>query len=249
MPANFALAQLYFSKGENDKALRSYQYVADRGGSEFSEQALTRVCELLMAKGNTKAAMPYLTELENTADIPQNRVYAQQNLMKVYFEQKEYARTLVYADKVLGSSNVDDRIRSDAHVMIARSAMKTGDEATAETAYKEVSKIASGSTAAEALYYDAYFMRTRKEYEASNAVVQKLAKEYATYKEWGGKGLLIMAQNFYALGDAFQATYILDSVIANFVQFPAIVEDAKRELARIKAKEAERNASVNPEGN
>ena len=180
MPANFALAQLYFSKGENDKALRSYQYVADRGGSEFSEQALTRVCELLLAKSNTKAAMPYLTELENTADIPQNRVYAQQNLMKVYFEQKEYARTLVYADKVLGSSNVDDRIRSDAHVMIARSAMKTGDEATAETAYKEVSKIASGSTAAEALYYDAYFKRTRKEYEASNAVVQKLAKEYAS---------------------------------------------------------------------
>ena len=249
MPANFALAQLYFSKGENDKALRSYQYVADRGGSEFSEQALTRVCELLMAKGNTKAAMPYLTELENTADIPQNRVYAQQNLMKAYFEQKEYARTLVYADKVLGSPNVDDRIRSDAHVMIARSAMKTGDEATAETAYKEVSKIASGSTAAEALYYDAYFKRSRKEYEASNTVVQKLAKEYATYKEWGGKGLLIMAQNFYALGDAFQATYILDSVIANFVQFPTIVEDAKRELARIKAKEAERNASVNPEGN
>ena len=80
-------------------------------------------------------------------------------------------------------------------------------------------------------------------------MVQKLAKEYATYKEWGGKGLLIMAQNFYALGDAFQATYILDSVIANFVQFPTIVEDAKRELTRIKAKEAERNASVNPEGN
>jgi hypothetical protein len=58
-----------------------------------------------------------------------------------------------------------------------------------------------------------------------------------------------MAQNFYALGDAFQATYILDSVIANFVQFPAIVDEAKRELTRIKAKEAERNASVNPQGN
>ncbi len=249
MPANFALAQLYFSEGENEKALRSYQYVADRGSSEFSEQSLARVCELLLAKGDIKAAMPYLIQLENAADIPQNRIYAQQNLMKVYFEQKEYARTLVYADKVLANANVDDRIRSDAHVMIARSAMKTGDEVTAENAYKEVSMIATGAIAAEALYFDAYFKRNRGEYEASNASVQKLAKEFATYKEWGGKGLLIMAQNFYALGDAFQATYILDSVITNFIQFPEIVEDAKRVLAGIKAKEAERNASVNSEGN
>ncbi|MGB5700506.1 tetratricopeptide repeat protein [Muriicola sp.] len=249
IPTNFALAQLYFAKGENEKALKSYQYVADRGGNEYSEQALTRVCELLLAKDEKKNALPYLTRLENMADIPQNRIYAQQNLMKVYYEQNDYDRTLVYADKVLGSPNVDDRIRSDAQVMIARSAIKTGDEATAETAYEKVSKIATGYIAAEALYYEAYFKRNRKEYEASNTAVQKLAKEYATYKEWGGKGLLIMAQNFYALGDAFQATYILDSVIANFVQFPEIVEKAKQELASIKAKEAERNASVNPEGN
>src|SRR5690606_39441927 len=48
-------------------------------------------------------------------------------------------------------------IKSDAQVIIARSAMKTNNEPKAKTAYAEVQKIATGQLAAEALYYDAYF--------------------------------------------------------------------------------------------
>ncbi len=247
--AHFNLAQLYYSQGNQEKALPNYRYVADRGGSEFKEQALTRTCELLLSGGEGKTAMEYLTRLENTADINQNRTYAQQNLMRLYYEQKDYQKTLGYADKVLVAPGIDDRIRSDAQVMIARSAMSTGDENKAEVAYGRVLKIASGALAAEALYHDAYFKRKRGEFEQSNISVQKLAREYAVYKEWGGKGLIVMAQNFYDLGDAFQATYILESVIANFTQFPEIQNTAREELATIKAREAEKNSSVNPNEN
>ena len=58
-----------------------------------------------------------------------------------------------------------------------------------------------------------------------------------------------MAKNFYRLGDAFQATYILESVISNFSEFEEIVSDAETELATIKAKEAESNSSVDPNQN
>ena len=58
-----------------------------------------------------------------------------------------------------------------------------------------------------------------------------------------------MAKNFYALDDAYQATYILESVISNFKQYPEIVSEAEGELAIIKAKEAQRNSSINTDGN
>ena len=58
-----------------------------------------------------------------------------------------------------------------------------------------------------------------------------------------------MAQNFYALKDAFQATYILESVITNFEDYPEVVEEAKAELAVIKATEAKTNSSVDTEKN
>jgi len=51
------------------------------------------------------------------------------------------------------------------------------------------------------------------------------------------------------LGDAFQATYILESVISNFSEFEEILAEAESELATIKAKEAESNSSVDPNEN
>lgn len=244
--ANFNLAQLYFAKGEKEKALSKFKVVAESGTGEYTEQAFTRVCEIYVSKEDYQSAIPYLQQLEAIAEISQNRTFAQSNLMKGYYEQKNYEQTLVYADKVLNAPQIDNRIRSDAQIMIARSAIATGDEQLAEDAFAKVKKIATGETAAEAWYYDAYFKNKNQDFEASNESVQKLVKDYASYKEWGGKGLVIMAKNFYALDDAFQATYILESVIENFAEFTTIVSEAKGELALIKSREAEKNSSVNP---
>ena len=88
-------------------------------------------------------------------------------------------------------------------------------------------------------------LKTKKaNYEASNAVAQRLAKDYSGYKYYGAKGLIVMAKNFYALGDAFQATYILESVIKNFSNFEDVKTEAEAELATIKAEEAKTNSSV-----
>ena len=247
--AHFNLGQIAFAAGQADKALTHFKVVADAGRGERAEQALTRVCEILVSRGDYAAAMPYLERLEATADIPQNRTFAQSNLMKGYFEQKAYGQTLAYAEKVLASPSLDDRIRSDARLMIARSAWATGNTEKARQAYAEVLPIATGRSAAEALYYEAYFKREDGDFEASNQAVQRLAKDFSAYKEWGGRGLILMAKNFEQLEDAFQATYILENVISNFGAYPEIVEEARAELAQVKAREARRNASVSPDGN
>ena len=244
--ANFSIAQLYFGKEQKEKAIPYYQYVADSGASEYSEQALTRICEVYIGVKKYSTALPYLERLEKVANISQNRTFAQSNLMKGYYEQKNYDKTIAYAEKVLATPTIDNRIKSDAQIMIARSAIKTNDESRAKEAYARVLNIATGETAAEALYYDAYFKYNEGDFEASNTAVQKLAKDYSSYKEWGGKGLVIMAKNFYALDDAYQATYILESVMENFSQYPDLVAEAKGELRSIKAKEAKSNSSINP---
>ncbi|MFS4417229.1 tetratricopeptide repeat protein [Maribacter sp. 2307ULW6-5] len=247
--ANFNLAQLYFGKGEKEAALPHYTFVADRSSSEYSEQALTRVCEIFLGKADAQGALPYLLRLEEQANIQQNRTFARSNLMKGYYGQRNYDKTLEYAKKVLATPNIDDRIKSDAQIMIARAAMATRDETQAQAAYDQVLKIASGAAAAEALYHHAYFKNKEGAFEDSNTAVQKLAKDYAAHKEWGGKGLVLMAKNFYALEDAFQATYILESVIDNFSQYPDLIAEARTTLAGIKAKEAESNSSIRPNQN
>lgn len=247
LQSHFYLAQLYFKKDLKKNASPHYKYVVDASQSEFTEEALSRLSQIYLEDKNWIDAIPVLKRLENEANFDQNVVFAQSNLMKANYELQNYKDAVTYAEKVLEQSKIDNRIKSDAKVIIARSAIQMGDEEKAKTAFAEVERIATGEQAAEALYYNAYFKNKDGNYEASNATVQKLAKDYSSYKYYSAKGLIIMAKNFNALDDAFQATYILESVIENFTEFDDVVTEAKSELRIIKAEEAKRNSSIQTE--
>ncbi len=249
LQAHFYLAQLQFADDKKQDAIPHYKFVADKERSEFTEQALARLSEIFLTQKEYANAQTYLKRLELEADFPQNIIFAQTNIMKANYELKQYSEAVTYAEKVLSNGKIDNAIKSDAQIIIARSAIKTNNEAKAKTAYAEVSKIATGKLAAEALFYDAYFKNKESQYEVSNVSVQRLASEFSGYKYFGAKGLVIMAKNFYGLNDAYQATYILESVITNFTDYPDVVEDAKQELAIIKTAEAKTNSSVETDGN
>ncbi|RPD96483.1 hypothetical protein EGM88_08940 [Aureibaculum marinum] len=245
--ANFYLAEALFNEKQQTASIPYYSYVIDQGRNEFTEQALSRLSQAYLEANNWAKAMPILEQLEEQADFPQNITFAQSNLMKGYYELENYDAAVAYAEKVLLRPKLENRIKSDAKIIIARSAFKTGDERKAEQAYKEVGTIAKGELKAESLYYDAYFKHQEGNYKVSNTVVQQLVADYSAYKYFGAKGLIVMAKNFYELKDAYQATYILESVIKNFSDYKDVTDEAKVELAKIKKKEAETNESVNPD--
>ena len=245
--AHFYLAQLYFKKDLKENAKPHYKSVVDASQSEFTEEALLRLSQIILEQKNWTEALPVLKRLDAEANFPQNSLFAQSNLMQANYQLNNYTEAVAYAEKVLSNPNLDNKVKSDAHVIIARSAIQTNNEAKAKTAYANVELTATGETAAEALYYNAYFKNKEGSYAASNTVVQRLAKDYSGYKFYGAKGLIIMAKNQYALGDAFQANYILESVIKNFKDFPEVVTEAQTELNKIKTEQAKTNASVETE--
>ncbi len=244
MKANFYLAQSYYADGLETNSIANYDYVISQSKSEYTEQSLARLCEIYLKKNDFAKAIPVLKRLETEADFPQNITFAQANLMRAYYDQKEYSNAVVYADKVLANPKTDNKVKSDAQIIVARSAIKANDETKARTAYANLLKIAKGELAAEALFYDAYFKNIDLKFEDSNKAVQKLAKDYSGYKYFGAKGLVIMAKNFYRLKDSYQATYILESVIKNFTEFTDVVQEAQTELDTIKAEESKTNSSV-----
>jgi tetratricopeptide (TPR) repeat protein len=244
LKANFYLAQMYFSDAQENKSVPNYQYVIEQYRNEFTEQSLVRLAQIYLKNEDKTKAISVLTRLENEADLPQNKTFAQSNLMKLYYDKKDYLNSVSYAEKVLANPKTDSTVKSDAQIIIARAAIQTGDEAKARSAYAKLLTTAKGELAAEALYYDAYFKNKDLKFEASNTVVQKLAKTYSSYKYFGAKGLIVMAKNFYGLKDSFQATYILDSVIKNFTYFPDVVLEAQTELDTIKSQEAKTNSSI-----
>jgi TolA-binding protein len=247
LQAHFYLAQLYYKKDLKENAAPHYRYAVNAPPSEFTEESLLKLSQIYLENKNWIEAIPTLKRLEAEASFPQNVIFAQSNLMKAYYQLKKYNEAVTYAETVLNNEVLDNKIKSDAYVIIARSAIKTGDLARAKTAFAEVEKTATGEAAAEALYYNAYFKNKEGAFEASNETAQSLAKDYSSYKYFSAKGLVLMAKNYYQLDEAFQSTYILESVIENFKEYEDVVTEAQEELTKIKTEEAKTNSSVLPE--
>lgn len=245
LKAHFYLAQSYNNINQFDNAIPHYSYVISQNKSEFSEESLAKLSKIYLEKEDWNNGMQVLEQLEKEANYPQNIIFAQSNLMKGYYNNKKYANAISYAEKVLSNGKVDTNVIEDAKVIIARSSFKSDDYLTAEEFFNEVSKKATGELKAESLYYNAFFLNDHKDYETSNKAIQDLIANYSSYKYWGVKSYIIMAKNYYALKDAYQATYILENIIKNFTQYKDVLEEAKNELRNIKNKEAKTNESVN----
>jgi tetratricopeptide (TPR) repeat protein len=246
LKAHFYLAQAQFSQNKKAESVPHYEYVISKERNEFSEQALARLSEIHLGTKDYVKAIPVMKQLEQLADFPQNVIYAQSNLMKAYYETEKYGEAVSYANKVLADNSIENNVRSDAEIIIARSSWKQGNEAAAKTGYEKVLQTATGSLAAEATFYKAYFENKEGKHDAVITTVNGLSKNYGGYKLWSAKGLVVMAKSYYALNQTLNATTILDAVINNFKQYPEVVTEAKAELARIKTEAAKTNSSVVP---
>lgn len=241
--ANFYLAQSFISEKQLAEAI-PYLHKVSTSRNEFTESALTILAQYYLEKNNWKEAIPVLSSLEDVAESNQNRIFAMSNLMKAYNETGQITKAESYADRVLALPQIDDRAKSDATILIARAAFKAGNDSKAKAMYKEVERFSTGKLKAEALYFSAYYDHKSGNYKTSNETVQKIAADYSAYKYWGAKGLILMAKNFYALKDAFQANYILENVLSNFSEFDDVVKEATTVLNEIKLEQSKTNESV-----
>ena len=208
LEANYYLAQLYYAEGSETKSVANYQYVIDQPRSEFTEQSLMKLAQIYLKAKDCDKSIPVLKRLDDEADAVQNKSFAQANLMKCYYDKKDYDNSVTYADKVLQNPKADANVKADAQIIVARAAIQTGDEDKAKAAYAKLSTTSKGELAAEALYYDAYFKTKEGKFDASNVSVQKLAKNYSAYKYYGAKSLVLMAKNFYGLKDSLSLIHI-----------------------------------------
>ena len=240
--SHFYLAELYYNEGLIDNALPHYESVINQTNSEFTETALKKTC-VIRLKQNKKADV-YLERLEQESKNPQNIIYAQSNLMKLYFESKWYDKALQYSELVFNNTRGNGTVKNDALAIKARSAMVQQQDSIAKSAYQKILQLSSTTFGAEATYHLAYFKHKELSYAASNILIQDLIKNYPSQSLFAARGLVLMAQNFYALEDTFQATYILESVIKNFESYSEISDEAKALLKNYQEALQKTNASI-----
>ena len=164
--------------------------------------------------------------------------------MRVYYQLNEFVKALDKVEEVLAINQLAPKIKWDAYDILAHASLKINDSLKAKKAFKILEKSPIDKLAAEALYFDAHNYFRIKEYVKSNEIIASLSQKFNAQPIWAAKSLLLMAKNFYALDDSFQATYILESLIENYSRFEDLTVIAKTLLEEIKQIESQKNASL-----
>lgn len=245
--AHFLLAELAFEKSEWVLAVDNYSFVVSSTFNTYTEQSLVRLTQSLNQLGETEQAHKVLLRIEKEAENDENKRYALANIMQYHAQNKNHQEAISYATKVINYPEVEEQLKWDAYYITAKSAEAIKNLPRAAKAFQVLEKAPQGERAVEALYFNALQKHQQKAYAASNKVIEKIAEDYGGYPQWGAKSLLLMSMNFYQLDDAFQATFILTSILENFTQFPEVIKEATINLENIKTVEAKNNSSINLE--
>ncbi|MGI9526254.1 MAG: tetratricopeptide repeat protein [Weeksellaceae bacterium] len=232
---NYRLGESYYQLGDYTKAEEPLSMVA-RAKSEYQEDALLRLSQLYI---NTKEDTKALLVLENLNQITSNTAYknyTEVHLMRLYSKKGSHDKAVNMANRVLSNTKNEATVIQEAKLTKARSLYASNQLEQAKAAYAELEQAGSNAIKAESLYYKSYFLNKDKKFKESNDVVFKLASSYAEQQFWGSKSLIIMADNYYRLGDIYQANTTIDAVINNYQDFPEVVKEAKALKSKILSK-------------
>lgn len=230
--AQYELGESYYQTKNTAKAITVLSKVADVQ-NEYQEEAATRLAQIYLAQNNTAEAKKYL-ESTSASQNATLRNFANVELMKMYADEKNFSKAAQYADEVLTNSKNSSAVLESAKVVKARSLMNSGKDKEAQNAYAALEKSGNAEVAAEALYAKAFYQNKAKAFKSSNETIFKLANNYASEEYWGAKALVVMAKNYLALKDKYQASYTCDQIINNYGDFPEVVAEAKEVKKQIK---------------
>ena len=247
--ANFYLAELYDEKQNLELAVDKYRAITLFPINEYTEKALVRLIEIKKSQEDSMALLPYLIQLREIAEFEENKRFAQFNLMQTYALLGDDLKAIQEAKQVLLLDDLKNKVKWDALTILAQTSWRVKDTLNAIKYYNKLEKAPQGSLVAEALYFKAKQLHDKANFDSSNEVIATIAEQSASSGVWGAKALLLLSKNYNALGDPFQAIYILESVIENFERFNDVYSEAQELLKATKQEAAKNNASITEQKN
>jgi TolA-binding protein len=226
MNAVFYKAECDYRNKKYEEALTGYAEIVSGQKNIYTEKSLAKAGAIEFRNKNYQNAIIHYRKLEETADMLDNIFAAQSGLMRAYQLTGEGDQAISYAQKLLNNEKTDKELANEAHLIIGRAALESEDYTTAQ---KEMSIIArqTGEYGAEAKFSLAYIQYKLKNFKTSRDKCFEVINAVPSYDYWIGKSFILLADNYVALADTFQAKHTLKSIVENYERNPADKEDIK----------------------
>jgi TolA-binding protein len=243
--ANYYMAECAM-KSNPEIALQGYDYVIKQNKNKFSENAMVKAAGITFKSASYQAAANYYEILLANAETPSNILEAKTGLMRCYALLNDYQKAIDYAGKVIVSAKVSNELLAESYFTRGKAAADSGMDSLAIGDLIKTSAMSQSEFGAKAHYYLAELYFKRNNYPETEKTIFELADRVPSYDYWIAKGFLLLAKNYHAMGDDFQAKETFKSIIEK-CEIPELVKAAQESLNEIEALEQKNNETQTKE--
>lgn len=232
LEAQYYIAESYYRLRDFDKALPIYKELSNINTFQLANRTVARAGEIEFMQAKYSDAINSFHRVEKLATNKKDQYNAWSGLMESFYLSEQYDSADHYARIILERGNVNAGAENKASLYLGKTAMARGDFESAKDEFLNTLNAARDEYGAEAKFLLAQLFHNQKEYKQSNETLISLNNDFAEYQEWVGKSYLLMADNYAALNNAFQARATLQSLVDNF-PLQNIKEAARKKIQEL----------------
>lgn len=229
----FIRAQALVNLNRGDEAVQDYNVILNDWTSAYTEKSLISMANFYIKQKKYNEAIVFLKRLETNSEYKADYTYAINNLLLCYAQINAPDDVLKYVKLVRENEKSSDEDKFRTGLYAGKAYLMKADTTNG---LKELNyTIANTKTvaAAEAKYNVALVEFHKANYKASQKTCFELINKMPNYDYWLAKTFILLADNYVALKDNFQAKATLQSVIDNYKGDDDILPAARERLQRL----------------
>ncbi len=238
----YYIAESYFRLQDFTRALPIYTELNNDPTFTMGNRVVGRLAEISFRQGAYEKAIPYYHRLEKLATNKKEQYNAWSGLMESFYLLNQYDSADVFAHTIIERGNINAGAVNKASLYLGKTAKARGDFEGAKDEFLNTLNAARDEYGAEAKYLLGEVLYTQKQYKACYETLIGLTNDFSTYELWVGKAFLLLADNYVAQNDVFQARATLQSLD----KFPlqTINDEAKIRLKKLELAELDKQKKI-----
>lgn len=209
--ASYFLADAYYRVEDYPNAQKAFEKIKKQR-SRYTGRILNRLGEVSFLLGDNKKALQAFNQLKQLNLSVKDNYFAYNGKMLVFYKQKDYQKTIEISNKILNAEWKPINAMQTATLYKGKSYYQLNSYSKATETFKTISDEAD-IYAAEANYYIALIAYDKDNYDQSLELLFALNSKYGSYSKWIDQSYLLIAKNYLAKNELFQAQATLKSIV------------------------------------
>ncbi|MDJ1496998.1 tetratricopeptide repeat protein [Cytophagaceae bacterium DM2B3-1] len=233
--ARYYIADSYYKFGDRANAVKNFQLVINEGRSQYLVRSVSRMGDLELNAKNYSSAAGYYRRLLTASQSKKDQTAALSGLMESYYQLPNYDSARYYISQVVATGGSSPSAVNKALLYKGKSYYLQNNYEKAVDELLSAANAAQDEYGAEAQYLVADALYKQKKYKESLEMCFAVNDKFGSFEKWRGKAFLLVADNYVALDETFQAKATLQSIIENSGD-KEVVAEAKNKLKALESK-------------